>query len=269
MALNDFSGYSGYEPILMDCTVENVAPGARARVSVNRSRYIIECNEDGYGTVTVNGRLIEIAPRTCYVVHAGASALYTSDSERPRRGIFASIAGVRVEQILAHAGITTESPMISSEHYDEVRRILYEMYSMRTERDGGAEFRRTGLVYELLGVISSDSVASDSETWVRRAIGVFETVYNTPVTVGDIAELVGYERTYFSTAFKEHTGMSPYEYLTALRIDKACLLLAEGTSVGDTALSVGLDPRNFARVFSEVKGISPSEYKKQMGKSSK
>lgn len=267
MALNDFWAYSGYEPMLMDCTVESVAPGARARVSVGNSRYIIECNEDGYGTVTVNGRLIEIAPRTCYVVHAGTSALYTSDTEKPRKGIFASIAGIRVEQLLARAGITTESPMISPEHYDEVRRILYEMHSMRTERDGGAEFRRTGLVYELLGVISRTSSPPDSEAWVRRAVDIFETVYSTPVSVGDIAELVGYERTYFSTVFKEHTGMSPYEYLTALRIDKACLLLAEGAPIGETAESVGLDARNFARVFTEVKGETPSAYKKRVGKS--
>jgi AraC-like DNA-binding protein len=266
MALNDISGYSGFEPILLGCTVENVSPGARARVSVSRSRYIIECNEDGYGTVTVNGRLIEIAPRICYVVHAGTSAVYTSDKERPRRGIFASIGGVRVGQILTQAGITEESPMISPEHYGEVRRILYEMHSMRAERDGGAEFRRTGLVYELLGVISRTGSAPDTEAWVRRAVGIFETVYNTPVSVGDIAELVGYERTYFSTLFKEHTGMSPYEYLTALRIEKACLLLSEGAPIGETAESVGLDARNFARVFTEVKGESPSAYKKKVSK---
>ena len=263
MRVYEKPGYQGFEPMLFNCTTEKVAPGARARISVGRASCIIECNEEGYGTFTLNGRTYEIKPHCCYVVPPSAEVVYTSDEHEPRRGIFCGIGGVRVGQMLSEAGIDEEHPFIAEELYPEVRETLYKMLSLVGSRNGGAEYRRTASVYELFGVIASGREVTDSATWIRRAVGIFETSYHTPVTIKDIADSVGFERTYFSTVFKAHTGVSPYEYLTSLRIDRACELIVSGMPIGEVASSVGLDPRNFSRVFKEIKGTTPLEYKKQ------
>jgi AraC-like DNA-binding protein len=83
-----------------------------------------------------------------------------------------------------------------------------------------------------------------------------------------LAEKMGMARAYFSTRFKEEIGMAPHEYLTALRIQKACLLLESGEdhSIEEIAYLVGSDPKNFSRQFKQHTGKTPLEYKRMLGK---
>lgn len=91
-----------------------------------------------------------------------------------------------------------------------------------------------------------------------------ETNYHTDITVESIAHETGLERCYFSTLFKAQTGKSPHEYLTSLRISKACTLMKQGSmSISSIARSVGLDCRNFSRLFKKETGFTPLEYAKR------
>ena len=81
------------------------------------------------------------------------------------------------------------------------------------------------------------------------------------MTVADLAAAVGLDRAYFSTLFKSVTGTTPYAYLTALRVRKACALLkSTNIPVSEVADAVGIDPQNFARIFRRITGKSPREY---------
>ena len=99
---------------------------------------------------------------------------------------------------------------------------------------------------------------------VAKAIGIMETNYPDSINIGDLARDVGLARAYFTTLFTEQTGLPPYQYLTRLRIRKACSLLADEPNrpVAQIAELVGMDPRNFSRFFKREMGISPLAYRK-------
>ena len=101
-----------------------------------------------------------------------------------------------------------------------------------------------------------------SERYIRAAINIMETEYNSGITVEDISDRLHLNRSYFSTLFKKVIGRSPGEYLIALRMEKAVELLCKrnlGASV--TAVSVGYpDVFSFSRAFKNFYGRSPSEY---------
>lgn len=63
--------------------------------------------------------------------------------------------------------------------------------------------------------------------------------------------------------FTRQLGQTPHEYLTALRLDKARLLLSQGqASVGDVAYRCGFyDRLYFSKVFRKATGIPPSMWK--------
>jgi len=63
--------------------------------------------------------------------------------------------------------------------------------------------------------------------------------------------------------FLRQLGQTPHAYLTALRLDKAKLLLSQGqASVGDIAYRCGFyDPLYFSKVFRKATGVAPSRWR--------
>ena len=162
---------------------------------------------------------------------------------------------------MSRLGITAQTPYADRKVFDSLVDIIRRMIERRDENDMGAELRRTGEVYLLLGILESARAQLGSNTLINKAIGIMETTYYTKLSVSDICRAVGLERAYFSTLFKSVTGVSPYAFLTKLRIEKAATLIRDGCSVAEAAESVGLAPVNFARQCRRVTGSSPGKLK--------
>ena len=78
------------------------------------------------------------------------------------------------------------------------------------------------------------------------------------LTVEQLAAFMGYGRSRLNHLFREHTGLSPMEWLIRYRIERAKALLLDGISVHEAALRCGFpDPAFFSRTFSHLTGESP------------
>jgi len=102
------------------------------------------------------------------------------------------------------------------------------------------------------------------ENYVTQAAQYMDTHYTRDtVTIAALAKQLGLNRSYFYEIFKEMKGVSPQEYLTQLRIRKACALLQiPGARVTSVASAVGYEPSVFSKAFKRVMGMNPAEYKK-------
>ena len=85
------------------------------------------------------------------------------------------------------------------------------------------------------------------------------------VSVDRLAAYMGYSRARLFTLFKEHTGLSPNNYLMRLRIGRAKELLSNGSSsVKDVAASCGFpDDKYFCRLFRRQTGMSPLAFRRK------
>lgn len=80
-----------------------------------------------------------------------------------------------------------------------------------------------------------------------------------------VAEKFGFNPSYLSRKFKEKSGVSFIDYLTSLRIERACELARAGEMMYITAEKVGIpDPNYFGKCFKKYKGVAYSEYMKQV-----
>lgn len=86
--------------------------------------------------------------------------------------------------------------------------------------------------------------------------------YAKPISVADISREFGYAESYFCRTFKSITGMTPVNYIRALRMEQARHLLLEGElSIADIAIKCGFsDSGYFTRCFKRVYGMAPTQY---------
>lgn len=90
------------------------------------------------------------------------------------------------------------------------------------------------------------------------------THYAEELIIADIAEMVNFNVSFLSREFKKIKGLSPIEYLTQVRIEKAKKLILESSNhkFKDIGSMVGYsNPYYFSKVFKLFTGMSPSEYK--------
>ena len=89
--------------------------------------------------------------------------------------------------------------------------------------------------------------------------------FSEKITLDNVAEIAYMNPSYFSTFFKQKTGRSFKDYLTALRMEKARELALTSSLKGyHIAVMVGYDDaRYFAKLFKETYGKSVSEMRKE------
>jgi AraC-like DNA-binding protein len=85
-----------------------------------------------------------------------------------------------------------------------------------------------------------------------------------PITLSDLARAAGYSQWHAARVFKELTGKAPFEYVRALRLTKAALLLRdEQPRIVDVAFDfVFASHEGFTRAFSRQFGVSPVDYRR-------
>lgn len=251
------------EPMVLACKLDE--PMANGRYGpVIRDIYLLECCESGYGAVTINGKEYPIGPGDCYALLPGDSVTHFTAAENPRRGIWCAVDGLALGRYLKAAGITSEKPFADKSAFPDFYKWMKLLYSLNEQTGSGVALTQTACIYGILGAILQTRRPLIDDDPVAKAIGIMETNYPESISVSDLARDVGLARAYFTTLFTEQTGLPPHQYLTRLRIRKACSLLTHEASrpVAEIADLVGMDPRNFSRFFKREMGVSPLVYRK-------
>lgn len=107
-------------------------------------------------------------------------------------------------------------------------------------------------------------VESQSKKLIKRAMAYIEENYmKDSISLNEVAGAVEVSANYFSTVFRQETGMTFTECVTKKRMDKAKHLLRQTERPsGDIAAEVGFkDPHYFSFVFKKTQGCTPREYR--------
>ena len=82
-----------------------------------------------------------------------------------------------------------------------------------------------------------------------------------PVSLAELARLVGLSPYYVHRVFEREVGMPPHAYLESVRIRQAQRLLAQGYPIAQVAYELGFsDQSHLTRRFMRLLGITPGHY---------
>ena len=87
------------------------------------------------------------------------------------------------------------------------------------------------------------------------------------LSLDEIAQMSYLSKYYFARAFRQYMGITPYEYLTSVRLSHAKgLLISSSLSVDEIGYRTGFGgAKNFIRQFRQSMGMTPGEYRKTPG----
>jgi len=120
------------------------------------------------------------------------------------------------------------------------------------------------------GEVTLDGDKRSGNSIVNAALEYMMEHYPEPLSLNSLAEQVGISPSYLSTLFTRTLGCNFTEYLTKIRIDRACEYFFDSQMrTYEIAYKVGFNnEKYFSNVFKRIKGKSPSEYKKLLSEGS-
>jgi len=97
---------------------------------------------------------------------------------------------------------------------------------------------------------------------IARAIEYLSSHLNEPVKIEELAAQAGMSRAVFHRKFKQTTAMSPIQFVKSMRLNKAAMKIAGGTTVNVAAMEVGyVSSSQFSREFKRMYGQSPKDWR--------
>ncbi|MBG9793453.1 hypothetical protein ABD76_13540 [Paenibacillus dendritiformis] len=123
----------------------------------------------------------------------------------------------------------------------------------------------TGTEETLQAAIHQVQASRERETHavIERARAIIHERFHLPLAMEEVAGMVHLSPYYFSKLFKQQAGATFTDYITQLRIARACQYIEQNKlSLKEICYQVGYrDPNYFSRVFKKVTGIAPTEYR--------
>lgn len=101
---------------------------------------------------------------------------------------------------------------------------------------------------------------------VQQTLAYIHANFASTISREHIADEIGVSPDYITRLFRETTGRSPWQYLIALRVQRAAELLQRSSiSITEVGVSVGFnDPAYFSRTFRKEMGLSPQQYRQRL-----
>lgn len=110
---------------------------------------------------------------------------------------------------------------------------------------------------------TKDTIRTSRSRRISKVCEYLEKNYEEPIKLSDAAALVNMSESAFSHFFKKKTNTTFIDYLTNLRIARACQMLTETSqTIAEICYSCGFNNlSNFIRTFKKKKGSTPNEYR--------
>lgn len=229
-----------------------------------RNYYVIHYIISGRGRYEVGGVSYPLKRGDGFLIMPGDSTYYVADHLDPWEYYWVGFHGYEAERILSLCGLTRDHPVFTYTQDDLLARHIKDIfYASRNYK--AWEYAMIGYLLLLLSCMihSTEAVKPFHQHYLSKAVEYINQNYMHPVTVEQIAGIVGIDRTYLYRIFQKALGVSVKEYIDKLRQEKARELLSTtNSSIASICSAVGYgSSARFSKKFRSIYGITPSEYR--------
>ena len=239
-----------------------------------RNHYLFHYVISGKGTlVSVNSSGINkthsLSAGKGFLASPGQIVTYYADKDEPWEYAWLEFDGIMVRVYLLNAGLDINSPIYVPKTFAMSCQVRDEILYIAKNSDAAA-LNLIGHLYLFMDSLISTSVRQHSKPggkvkdfYIKESLTYIEQHYHENITVEDMANICGLNRSYFGKMFRESTGFSPQEFIIHVRMSKASeLLKSTDKTIGEISVLVGYPNQlHFSRAFKNKYGVSPKNYR--------
>ncbi len=263
------NAYDTSRPLIINCT-GYIASTKKFTSEAIRHDYYLQLVDVGSltlgdGSTLGTDSFIIRTPETAYK--------YTNDGS-PLGYYWVHFTGSHAAELLSSLGIKTDCIHdISSVDVERIKRDFSHMFNEIMLRRDGFEEMCSSLLQAILVRLSRRIVDNPNReqnahlrTRLKKSLEAINSTYCEKLVISELAALEHLSESRFRQLFRAALGTSPVDYITSLRLTRACELLSTtDLSVTEIAHECGFDDEPyFCRVFNKKIGTSPLSYRKSV-----
>lgn len=241
-----------------------------------RSGYMLHLILSGKGVFISNGNEYHLQAGNIFYCQPGVLVNMIADHDDPWTTMWIRFTGDYVKLLMDTVSLTDESPVFTVTEApivkDEIENIL-KISRLDHTQDLDYAAQLLSLINALRTTFnkSNSSNSNPQKILILKATQYIRNNYDTPITITDVVNYLGIDRTYLFRIFKMYLQVSPKTYLTTTRLHAAKdMLIKSDTSIKFIALSCGYTNYvHFSKAFRKYVGMAPSQFKNMHDSSSK
>lgn len=228
--------------------------------------FSLHCVVRGTGYYRIANVLHKVTKNQIFAFFPGERIEYYADQEDPWEYYWVNFVGVKAQDFMNLCQFTKNAPCYAFQNTKIIRffRSLIHHEEMMTR-----DILTISRLYEIFAWIIEERKSDFLNSTIYRnvieeAIAYVTDHYEQPdLTEKTVATQIGYSSKYLSQLFKKKVGISFPQYLTRLRVMKACEYIEKSNlSIKQIAHMVGFtDSLYFSKCFSAVLRTPPSRYR--------
>lgn len=219
---------------------------------------------NGKGYVTKEDKRHTLTRGTGFVVKNGDTLIIKADNIEPFTVITVNISGDSAKQIYSMIEKSNRDLILN---FSGNVRITDSAHDLITEcsKTYASDYGVMLAFYEFINSIDdryAEKKIPSKNVYMTRAVEYIKQNYNKNISVENISDLLGIERSYLSRLFKTYKNKSTQNYIIDYRMQQAKRLFEEeDMNVSQVSTAVGYNNIYcFSRIFKSRVGMPPKEY---------
>lgn len=251
---------------ILDCGYHETIQGHYSSQAVV-DHYVLHCIVSGKGIYQISNQTYHLKAGDCFLLIPNVPILYQSDVLDPWVYYWIGFEGIDSPQLMKLCNLGSNAPTLHFEPLEELVSVIKPLISLNAASISDS-YIALGQFYLLCSRLMQHNrkikPLSNKEYYVKQAVSLIQDSYYKDISVQDISNAIGLDRTYLYRVFKEINGITIQQYITNLRLKRAChFLTGSNLSYSEIAYYCGYSSEQyFSMAFKKHMGMSPSKYRK-------
>ena len=230
-----------------------------------RDFYLLHFITKGCGIFTFKEKRYLLKEGDLFFIEPGLLTYYQADKEVPWSYTWIGLKGTILPKLFSDIGLSKKVPVLQ---YSQRLLHTLEQVLHHANTSGFDSLDTIGYIYLFLNELTQCGAGQKNNPpqqplYIDTAVRYINQNIYSSISISELSDTLGIDRSYFCSLFKKHLGISPQQYIMNLKMEKAKIFL-ETTDIDIKYIADSLgygDLYTFSHSFKRKTGVSPSEWR--------